>query len=322
MLEPIISSKNDMGLWNYGPSFILSLDKCSDRQVEVMTKLAQCKVNGDCMMSIVSNPHLNWDKTVEKAQTLNKLYGKDLREISFFSNRNGENYITADIQLPHNDEKPDWLNFKRVFAKLDYDVNPVERMKSKAEIERIIDNIYGKWEKNLCLFTEKDLKKAVINIFKEVPDTNPQEILTVMQKLTQFSNYTSLKPLAEKLTEEKIISFVPDGELSKTFSYFHKFKKLFNLKDDNDGYFAYLITKNDIKNPERLKHLHSQINDERFSELNIKFINLEGWSDGVNLLGDDKKLEERTKKVLIKAKKIMNKQPKLTLQEAVEKYLN
>lgn len=55
---------------------------------------------------------------------------------------------------------------------------------------------------------------------------------------------------------------------------------------------------------------------------NIKFINLEGWSDGVNLLSDDKIFEEKTKRVLTKAKKLIAKNKYMTFREAVNRVLN
>ena len=101
LFEPLMLSKNDCHIWNYSPSFIMMLDeRYNVHQIEIMSKLAECNVNGMNLRLIAENPHLNHKKTIEKAQTLKSLYGENLREIQFLSNSQG-NYLFADIQLPH-----------------------------------------------------------------------------------------------------------------------------------------------------------------------------------------------------------------------------
>ena len=319
MLEPIILSKNDMGLWNYSPSFILHLDKdYDDRQIEIMSKLARYKVNGMNLRTIAENPYINHDKTIEKAASLNELYGEKLREIEFLSNRNGENFLSADIQLPHRDDKPDYFNFERVFALLDEDVNPVNGKNKKSYIDRYVNDIYQNLEKRLCVFTQDDLNKAIAQVSHNIPEASELAILTVMQRLTQFADYSALKPLSAALKEAGVERMTSSGGINPFISYLQKTKGLFGLSDDMYSVSkAVFVTEDDL-------------NDKSFNVLlrkakdydNLLFINLEGWSQGVNLLSDGKNLAECSEKVLKKTYKVLSKNPEYTFDDALDHVLN
>lgn len=320
ILEPIITSKNDMGLWNYGTSFILDLERFDEKQVEIMSKLVRCKVARDTVLHVPVNPYINWDKTVEKAELLNKIYGKKLREISFFSNSYGENYLYADIQLPHKKDKSDWQNFKRVYAKLDTDVNPIGKLSNikNNKIDNQIDSLYNKILDKIYLFNKHDLAQTVENVMHKVPEADEEIVLNVMQRLTQFANYKCLPQLGEKLKENNIGKIYKSGEINPYFYYFSVNKNLFDLSDFPYSSIAYFVTKKDVQNPKLMKAFGEVIK----SGVNIKFINLEGFSDGVNLFGDNAKLEKSTIKTLSKIKKILAKNPGLTLDEAMDKFFN
>lgn len=316
ILKPIILSKSDMGLWNYRETFIMDLDTLNDRQLEVMSKLTDCNIEPRSLFGIVRNPNLNWDKTVEKAQSMKKRFGNNLREIAFYSNRNGENFLSADIQLPHSDETPDWKNFRRIFALLDNDVNPIARMKSNSNIDNVVENIYAKLEKKLHVFTEKDLNRIIFNIRNEVPGASEQDVLCVLQRLTQWASYSSLPKLSEKLIANNIGEISELGELNPIFKYFNEYKKILPLKDDYSANTAFILDNNDIAN-----------NAMRTARggggpLWTSFINLEGWNDGVNLISDDRNLEPAAKRVLIKAREILRKSKDCTLDEAIGYVLN
>ena len=324
MLEPIMLSKNDAGMWNYAPTFIIDLDRnYSDKQIYIMSKLADCKVNGMNLRQIAEHPSLNHKKTIEKAEELNTLYGDKLREIEFFSNRLGENWLSADIQLPHRDDKPDWQNFQRVFAPLDDDVNPILTKNSVREIDTYIDDMYSKLEDRLCVFKEADLDRAITDVQMKNPDATEEEILRTMQKLTQFSNYSSIEKVGQELQTEHISKLFDIKGINPCFDYFNR-KGLFSLygtKNEDtvgeiEGFCGIFITKDDLKDEDFQTIL------TRAKKKNIKFINLEGWSDGVNLLTDDKKLAEYTDKVLKRAKKIQARRENYTYNDALEYVLN
>lgn len=318
MLEPVMLSKNDAHMWNYSPSFILDLDKCySDKQIYIMTKLAEYKLNGMNLRQIAENPDLNHQKTIEKAKELNTLFGENLREIEFFTNRNGENWLSADIQLPHRDDKPDWQNFRRVFARLDDDVDSVKQKGDLKELNQYVDSMYSNLETKLDVFTEKDLDMAIEKVQKSNPDANEEEILRTMQKLTQFASYSCLKTLEQKFNAYDYERFYQKGGLNTIFDYFIRNKKIIALKNDNmrEGVF---VTKADLTNGNFEKFAGHAAKYAEYTDL----VNLEGWSDGVNLLSDDNKLADCTDKILKQAKQVERDNPKFTFNDALKFVLN
>ena len=316
-IESVLLSKNDMGLWNYESDRVNDLLKLDDKQLWFLKKMAECHVEASNILDILQNRNLDWGKTLEKAESLNKLYGDDLREISFYSNLNGDNFISADIQLPHRSDKPDWLNFKRVYSNIDENVNPVTLKNSKADIDIYIDEIYKKIQKQLCVFDEKKLNEVINNIKKELQNVSEQEILSVMQRLTQFANYSSLTPLSEQLKQHNITSVIDEGEPNIYFRYFNHVKGILPLDITENGKFAYFVTKDSLNNPIELENIKKYINDD-----NVIFFNPDGWSDGVNIFRDDEKLEQLCKKILVSAKKINEKNPDMTFDEAISQSLN
>ena len=319
-LEPLLFHKNIFRQWTFPPEFFLGIDKYTENQVDLINRLVNYKIEPKCAIQIAENSDLKWDKIVEKAESLNKIYPETLREINFFINKLGEKWLCAEIQLPPNKEKPQMLNYEEVFSKIDDDINPIERLNLKTDIDNLVENIYSKIAKNICKFGEKDLDRITTHLVNEVPNTDKREVLTVIQKITQFANYSSINPLAKKLKDLNIGIIGSYGELGPIFQYFHKYKNLLELSDASVQNGAFLVTKNDIKNPEYISFL-KKVKDSPDID-RIKFINLEGWSNGVNLLGDDTKLEKSAKRVLLNAKKLIAKNPDLTFDEAVSRVLN
>lgn len=319
-LEPLLFHKNIFRQWTFPPEFFLGIDKYTENQVDLINRLVNYKIEPKCAIQIAENSDLKWDKIVEKAESLNKIYPETLREINFFINKLGEKWLCAEIQLPPNKEKPQMLNYEEVFSKIDEEINPIERLNLKTDIDSLVENIYSKIAKNICKFGEKDLDRITTHLVNEVPNTDKREVLTVIQKITQFANYSSINPLAKKLKDLNIGIIGSYGELGPIFQYFHKYKNLLELSDASVQNGAFLVTKNDIQNPEYISFL-KKVKDSPDID-RIKFINLEGWSNGVNLLGDDTKLEKSAKRVLLNAKKLIAKNPDLTFDEAVSRVLN
>lgn len=323
MFEPLMLSKNDAGMWNYVASHIIDLDKHYDnKQIYIMSKLAQAKVHGSNLESIASNPYLNHKKTIEKAEMLNKLYGKDLREISFFPNSKNENWLSADIQLPHRDDKPDWQNFKRVYARLDDDVNPINSNEEMKEVNKYVDDMYYNFEKKLHVFSESELNSAINDVSAKNPDATEFEILRTMQKLTQFSNYNSLKNINEVLLDKNINRINPKGGINPIFSYISS-KHLVDLSKQDGGInFGIFITKDDLNN-NYFNEICKQAKDlPKDSTTKVKFINLEGWDDGINLITDEKTLAKRTDIVIKQAKKIQKENSDYTFNDSLSEVLN
>lgn len=319
-MEPIILSQNDLHLWNYEPDYILNLAKLDDRRLNIFLELAKCNVTPHSTQAVLEDTEINWDKLVEKAKSLKELYGKDLREIEFYSNTKGQNFFLADIQLPHNPNKPDWTNYKRITVRLDDDMYPIGKQKLNTHIQSYVDNIYNKVVDRLHVFSKKDLDNTIHQVLAKCPDATEEEVLVAINKLTQFSSYKSLQPMAKQLQEQGITDFANFGELYKPFNYFVNHKCLFSLCESEEKKLGILITKNDINNAELMQKLKDSKDNPALK--NVVFINLEGFADGVNLFTDNYKLPELTIKTIQDAKLIQNKDKNLTFEECVSKALN
>lgn len=318
-LEPIILSKRDIGFWNYEPEYILNLNKLDEKKLTTFIELAKCNVNPSSTDAILTNPFLNWEKIVEKAKNLRELFGKDLREIEFYENPNHDKFFLADIQLPPNG-KPSWTNFRRITVKIDDDINPVSGKAIKTPIENWVENIYNKSINKLEIIQEVDLENAISKINKACPNATNAEILTTIQKLTQFSSYKSLKSIDKKLTEQGFTDLLRIGELSDYFEYFHNSKKLITLSQNSDKKLGIILTENDIKNKDILEKLQLAKNNPQYT--NLEVINLEGFSDGVNLFTDNNKLALKTIPIIQKTKTLQNKNQSLTFEECLNYILN
>lgn len=321
IFEPIITSKNYRGDWNYSSYYILSLNYFSDKQLHLMSKLAKQKVNGYTMQVIGTLPSsvIDMEKFAQKAEILNKIYGNKLREVSLLINDNMDLFITAKVSLERHENIPDEKNFKEIYIQLDYEFDTFKEDK-KTNIDTTIKNLHNKIEKKLYLFNENDLNNAINNIKADFPDAEEEEILVVMQKLTQFANYSSLKPIAKELDLLNAKKTISVGEINSCFDYFFNSKKIAQPTVNIKSNYAYFITKNDVNDRLEMSYIKQWLKAGWLK--NIRFINLEGWTDGVNLLTDDKKLEEKTKNILKKAKKLAQKEKHLTFRQAVSKVLN
>ncbi len=319
ILEPIITSKNYLGNWNYSASFIEHLDFYSDKQLELMAKFAKVKFNGYDMMQIVTSPLImDSEKILNKAEIINKLYGKRLMESGLFADDN-KLYIRAKIGLSEDNKINNPENYKEIYANIDLNTTPINSSQ-KENLDLIVNSMSKNIESKLSIFTEQDLNRVALNIHNEMPDVTKDELLIVMQKLTQFANYSSLQNISKELQKLNIGKIPIIGDINPIFNYLCDSKKLCPLSNDIDSNYAFFITKKDLDDKKEMNFLRQWL--KRGELKNIKFINLEGWSDGVNLLSDDKILEEKTKRVLTKAKKLIAKNKYMTFREAVNRVLN
>lgn len=170
--------------------------------------------------------------------------------------------------------------------------------------------------KQMNIYSKQNLDADIAKISKAVPDATPDEILTTIQKITQFANYQSLSDMAQQLTRYEITAFDSVGELYKYFEYFHESKGLFNLSKSEER-LGCIVTLNDLKNENTLQKIK-----ERVAANDLTLINLEGFSDGVNLFEDDRILPSRAVNVLKKAKKVQSRYPDADFAECVSFVLN
>lgn len=315
MLEPIILSKDANGSWNYNPKFILDLDSNYNlKQLEVMSKLAENKVNANNLIRIVNIPDVDYlDHIVEKTENINKIYGKNLKEIGFYRDDADKIYIQADVKNPFVKNKE---QLEHIRTEIDYDLEPKNYQPlTKGQM----GNIYSNTQTEMCVFNKKDLFEAISKVQSTIPQASPLEILTVMQRITQFANYSSLKPIADSLRKQKISYVTSSIGINPQMRYFNEQKEIFELNNSiNNQRAVMFVTHADIGSEEFNKVVEKQKNNKE----NVLYVNLEGLGDGINLFNDDKKLADSTIDVLNKTYKQLESNSNITFSDALGKVLN
>lgn len=175
--------------------------------------------------------------------------------------------------------------------------------------EQFLGTIDSKIQNQLCKITPKKLEISINKILKAFPNATEKQVLTVMQRLTQWADYTCLSKLAQLLDQQHINRIEYSTPVNQYFCYFQSYKRLFPKNNKNGQYYAHIVTK---------KELNQFCNQ---NEGNI-FINLEGFDDGINLFTDNTKLEEVTSIMLKKVQKFMAQHPGKGFEEALGQILN
>ena len=176
--------------------------------------------------------------------------------------------------------------------------------------ERSINSIWRKIEEQSCTFTPQKLETAITEVKTVHPENSEEDILTVMQKLTQWANYSCFKPLTNELNDYdyKTTYKHSNNKLNDIFYYFLRRKRLCNLASDNRTFYSF-VSKNNLK-------------DISKSQKEVEFLSLEGFDDGVNFLTDDNKLAPLTNAFLSKVNELIHKKPNTSFNEAVDEVLN
>ncbi len=319
-LEPIMLSQNADGIWKYKPNFILSLVNNFDyNDVDFISKLAENKVDGFNSYTILNNPKLNWKKIFEKAKEINALFGEKLRSIGFWSNNKGHNFIRVEVSEMDATGKE---SIKEMRSFLDYNVNPVAGEKLSLENKLAIDKLYKTlWQKS-CSKHPNELIKIINNLyFLKSQYFERADILRLLQRLTQFAEYSSLEKIANELKKENVIQICPNGGINPIMNYFYKSKNLFELSTNyEDAKIASFVTKEDIDTPEFADFVQN-IKDKELTE-RILFINLDGWSDGLNLFRDNNNLEKLATDVLSRVENYMYVNPEKRCYRTCDEFLN
>ena len=176
--------------------------------------------------------------------------------------------------------------------------------------ERSINSIWRKIEEQSCTFTPQKLETAITEVKTVHPENTEKEILTVMQKLTQWANYTCFRPLTNELNEYDFKSTLKffDNKTSNLFYYLLKRKHLCNLASDNTTFYSFISKSN--------------LDEVTKPSLNLEYLSLEGFDDGVNFLTDDSLLAPLTSAFLSKVNEFIRKKPNTSFNEAVNELLN
>lgn len=197
----------------------------------------------------------------------------------------------------------------RPLKPLKSDTFEVVQLSENQQFEKFVESIYSKIQRQLHSFTPRKLENAIQNTLKAFPQVSEEEVLTVMQRLTQWANYTCLPKFSEMLSENNIGSINYSTPINRNFHYFQHKKRLFpenkHLKEGQ------IVTMSELMYFRNRPNLN-----------NIKFINLEGFNDGITLFDDDNLLEAATQKFLKKLQIIKEKSPQKSFQENLFQALN
>lgn len=164
------------------------------------------------------------------------------------------------------------------------------------------ENVYTNYHNSLNEVSMKDIQKAVTNIEKTT-DYSKEEILSTMQKATQFANFRSLDFVIKSLKSNNIgrvgepTHDTPLTEnmfgLNRTLNYLIISKDMETMRGED---YAVFIDKNKIEQLQSNKSCKDAIKQNK--ENNVKFFLLSGFEDGINFLNRTKDLEETTRKLL------------------------
>ena len=206
--------------------------------------------------------------------------------------------------LSHNNEKikVGKAIVSDVFESSGEDLNQV--------FERSINSIWNKIQEQSCAFTPQKLETAITEVKTAHPENSEEEILTVMQKLTQWANYSCFRPLTSELNEYdyKTTYKFSGNKLNDIFYYFLKRKQLCNLSNDNRTFYSF-VSKNNLDEISK-------------SQKGIEYLSLEGFDDGINFLTDDNQLAPLTNDFLSKVNELIQQKPNTSFNEAVNELLN
>lgn len=263
----------------------------------------------------VDNPTLQTKlKTLKNGESITIGSAEGNADILIGSNRNG-------VSEEH-------LKIKKIAGKFTIEnaspfetkVNETNISLNPGEAQNATD-LYFKIQKQLDLTTAKDLEQAVDKVMQKVSGATRQEVITVMQKMTQWGNYKSLENMVSQLNDMGIGRFYARADLTfnPTLSYIG-YKGAFKLKSDSTKW-VYNIDSSSLKMLENLK----KTDPEKFEKLvynpKIQFINLSGW-DGMNIYNANADISELSSELLSTAKQFQSSNPQLPLGEAIEKAMN
>lgn len=191
-----------------------------------------------------------------------------------------------------------------------FDVFEYQQKDFSSNFSKSIFRIWEKIENHPSNMTPEKLESAINIVKKAHPGSSEKAILITMQRLTQWANYSCLEPLGKKLNDLHIgqVDHKENDLFHKILSYFIDKKGIIGTSIYNKFYSTYL-TKN---------NLDSYQTQVGFN----KYINLEGFEDGINIFTDDNQLATKTIKTIHNVKRIMSKEPHLMYDEALSKVLN
>lgn len=182
-------------------------------------------------------------------------------------------------------------------------------VKRPANITELLSSIETKIKKQLRAYTPEQLDDTIINVLKEVPNTNEEQVLTVMQRLTQWANYGCLPVIGNNIVALNAKYITNNTNLNRVFNYLQTSKKLIDLDRLSDSVVTF-VTEGDLSN------ILSKRQEAK------TFINLEGFDAGVNIFTDDNKLQECTINTLFKIHNLLREKQDKNFHNGLSYVLN
>ena len=185
-----------------------------------------------------------------------------------------------------------------------------------------VKSLYQKYHESLNEMSFQDIKKTTQNLTEETGHSR-KEVLTAMQKLTQFASFRSITDIAEAMKKHDIsyigsACHIVEANLTDRVIFGHKevkdavldttgLNKLISYLFTRKGFAqlkpqgtvnAFFLDNQKITALEKLKESHPQI-FEQFKQIpNLKFFMISGWDSGINFANRSKDLATETKKLL------------------------
>ena len=181
---------------------------------------------------------------------------------------------------------------------------------NSTEFTHSILRLWDRLTNNPADMSAEKLEIAIDTVKKAQPKTSEKAILLTMQRLTQRANFSSFETLGKKLNDINVgrADYCDNDLFHRCLEYFIDKKRIIGTSIYNTHYSTYLTKSN-------LDKYQTQVG-------NNKYINLEGFDDGINFFTDDEQLASKTIKIINKVKKIMALEPELMFEEALTKVLN
>lgn len=174
-------------------------------------------------------------------------------------------------------------------------INPIKRPPFRESTLQKFETMYENYKNSLNEISREDIKNAVDNIEKTT-DYSREEILSAMQKATQFANMESIITIGQKMLND--LSYIPLSHdkigLNVTLYYFMEEKKLYPEPYGRPAIFLDNNKLEILETNEEQKEIHEKLNKKNLTNVYI----LSGFNNGINFLNRDKDLEATTREIL------------------------
>lgn len=186
-----------------------------------------------------------------------------------------------------------------------------------------VSDLHYKVQEQIAPITNTDVRVAIEKVISQIPDTNVKEVMTVMQKISQFGSYSCFKNLSKQLEEKSIKGFGTDGPISlnSCFAYLYQ-KHIFSMPYLENGKKAYILDEYFLNNLEKMKKSSPSNFESLVNNKQNVFINLDGWNSGINIFNANADIADITINILNKIKKLKSKKCELSFEDMANAVIN